>query len=128
MRREAVAVIAFAAIAVALAVLAAFLGANEPGDSAEVAFDVIAGRYFYEGEGNESAFRVPLGATVVFRVRSVDVTHGFAIAEYGVNDVVPAGEAIEVRVTATRAGTFTIFCNVFCGPGHPDHKGTLHVT
>lgn len=128
MNGAAWAVVALAAAAAALATASIFLETSSaPAGGEEITFEVAAGRYYYREDANESTFRVPLGATVTFLVRSDDVTHGFAIADYGVNEVVPAGESIRVTLRATKAGDFTIFCNVFCGAGHPDHKGTLHV-
>lgn len=91
-----------------------------------VELNMTTGRYFYE-PGTEQPLEVPLGSLVVIRLTSIDVTHGFAILEYGVNVEVPPGEVVEVRFRADKAGDFTMFCTVFCGSGHPQHKGTLRV-
>lgn len=91
-----------------------------------VELNMTTGRYFYE-PGTAQPLEVPLGSLVVLRLTSADVTHGFAILEYGVNVEVPPGEIVEVRFRANRAGDFTMFCTVFCGSGHPQHKGTLRV-
>lgn len=99
-----------------------------PPDSPEKVLEVsmTAGRYFFE-PGTAQPLAIPLGTTVVLRLTSTDVTHGFSILEYGVNEEVPPGQVVEVRFRADRAGDFTIFCTVFCGSGHPQHKGTLRV-
>lgn len=88
--------------------------------------DVDVKRYDYT-PGTEQTLNVTLGETVLIRVHGLDVTHGFAIVDHDVNIEVPPGQTVEVLFTANRAGDFTIYCTVFCGTGHPQHKGTLHV-
>lgn len=91
-----------------------------------VSYDIVTSRYEYE-PGTEPALEAPLGSLVTLRVSSADVTHGFAIEGYPVNEEIPAGQSIEIQFRANEAGTFRIYCTVFCGAGHPQHKGTLHV-
>lgn len=67
------------------------------------------------------------GATIILRIRSLDVSHGFALEEFGVNTITPPGEPTEVRFVASQTGRFTFFCTVFCGTGHPNHTGILIV-
>jgi heme/copper-type cytochrome/quinol oxidase subunit 2 len=88
--------------------------------------NVTIHRYVYE-PGTNATLNVTLGDEVVLHLTSTDVTHGFAIQEYGINVEVPAGHSVDVRFKADKAGDFVIYCTVFCGSGHPQHKGTLHV-
>lgn len=88
--------------------------------------DVDVSRYRFD-PATDAPLNVSLGETVLLRLRSTDVTHGFAIPEYGVNVEVPAGQVVEVRLVAKKPGDFAIYCTVFCGTGHPEHRGTLHV-
>lgn len=67
------------------------------------------------------------GDTIVLRIKNLDVPHGFALEEFGINVLTPPGEITEVRFVANEIGRFTFFCTVFCGTGHPNHKGTLIV-
>ena len=99
-------------------------GSEGTGEVVEV--NVTVARYQYT-PGSEAPLSVPLGSTVVLHLTSADVTHGFAIEGYGVSAEVPAGGTVNVRFQASRAGDFVIYCTVFCGSGHPQHKGTLHV-
>lgn len=122
-RRSLVVLAAIAALASGGYVVLQLTG---PEDADATRIDVVTRRYEYV-PGTDAALNVTLGDLVVIRVKSADVTHGFAISEYGIQEEVPAGQEIEVRFRATRAGSFTIYCTVFCGSGHPDHKGTLHV-
>ncbi len=72
---------------------------------------------------------VSKGDLVIIRFRTGDVPHGFAIRGYpdvGPYEVTP-GQIVTIRFTANQAGTFIFYCTVFCGPGHPDHRGTLIV-
>ena len=100
---------------------------SEPG-TVTLHVDTYRYRYAQAGEASDDApLVVPHGSTVVMCVTSTDVTHGFAIDGYRVSEEIPAGQTIAIRFVADRAGDFTIYCTVFCGPGHPQHKGTLHV-
>jgi len=111
----------------AIAAFALLTGCAEkdaPADARTV--DVDVKRYDYT-PGTDAPLNVTLGETILIRVHGKDVTHGFAIVGYGVNVEVPPGQTIEVLLRADKAGDFTIYCTVFCGTGHPQHKGTLHV-
>lgn len=66
---------------------------------------------------------------VIIHYRTEDVPHGFAINGYpevGPYEVTP-GQTVTFQFTADKAGTFIFYCTVFCGPGHPEHRGTLIV-
>ena len=61
--------------------------------------------------------RVQKGEVVRFLVCNLDQTqaHGFAITYYFDAGVpIAPGDAYTVVFTATQAGTFTIYCNIFC--------------
>ena len=70
---------------------------------------------------------VHLGQVVVITIRSLDITHGFAIDEFGAQAVIPPGPAVTVSFVANRVGNFTYYCNTFCGVGHPYMHGILQV-
>lgn len=91
-----------------------------------VIIDMTASRYDY-APGSAEPVSVNRGDRVIIRLTSTDVTHGFAITEYGINREVAPGEIVEIEFRATKPGTFLMYCTVFCGVGHPEHKGTLHV-
>lgn len=67
------------------------------------------------------------GDTILLLIKDLDVQYGFAIEESGINAFTPPGEIVEVKFVANQMGHFTFFCTVFCGTGHPNHKGTLIV-
>ncbi len=65
-----------------------------------------------------ASISVPRGAHVTFFVTSADVEHGFSIPETGINASVTPGWVSEVSHTFTKAGTFLLICNEYCGSGH----------
>jgi cytochrome c oxidase subunit 2 len=61
---------------------------------------------------------VPVGSRVTFYVTSSDVEHGFSVPETGVNTMVTPGWVSSVAHTFTKAGTYLLVCNEYCGAGH----------
>jgi len=68
------------------------------------------------------------GDRVKLTVTSMDVEHGFAIAEYGINEKLPPNQPKVIEFTADQVGEFTIRCSVYCGEGHKAMTGKLIVT
>jgi len=70
---------------------------------------------------------VKQGDKVKLNVKSIDVTHGFAIPEFNVKvDLLPNKEET-IEFVADKKGEFTFFCSVICGEGHKNMKGKLVV-
>ena len=67
------------------------------------------------------------GDHVILHIKSIDVTHGFAIAAYDINEQLNPGEEVKVEFVADKAGEFSFFCSVPCGSGHPRMQGKLIV-
>lgn len=117
------AVVLIGGVVGALAFGGGILGAfNLPQTRADE-FNVVAKQFEY----TPSTMEVKLGDRVVVHLTSSDVTHGFAILEYSVEEKILPGQTTTVTFTASKAGEFLIFCTVFCGTGHIDHKGLLIV-
>ena len=76
---------------------------------------------------NPSTIEVNKGDKVRLIVTSVDVPHGFAIEEYGINERLDVGKPKVIEFTADKEGAFTAFCSVFCGSGHSNMKGKIIV-
>ena len=74
-----------------------------------------------------STIEVNKGDKVKLIVTSVDVPHGIAIPEYGINERLDPGKPVTIEFTADKEGTFTTFCSVFCGSGHSNMKGKIIV-
>ena len=87
-------------------------------------FRISAQQWYYE----PAMIRVNPGDTVRFTVTSQDITHGFAINELGFNLPLSLGVAAkhEVVIPLDMAeGTYTMYCSIFCGVGHPYMKGNV---
>jgi cytochrome c oxidase subunit 2 len=74
-----------------------------------------------------ATIEVNKGDKVRLIVTSVDVPHGIAIPEYGINERLNPGTPVTIEFTAEKEGTFTSFCSVFCGSGHSNMKGKIIV-
>ena len=74
-----------------------------------------------------STITVNKGDTILINAKSMDVTHGFSIADYNINLQLTPGTTQTATFTADTAGNFSFICSVFCGSGHADMKGTLVV-
>ena len=78
-------------------------------------------------EFHPSQVTAEAGRPVVQVLTSEDRIHGFKMPDFGVRtDIVP-GQETRVTVLPAKAGSFTFFCDVFCGDGHEDMDGTLVV-
>ena len=71
--------------------------------------------------------RVNLGDRVRLKITSIDVAHGFDLADFGISQRLNPGVTETVEFTADKKGSFTFFCNVQCGSGHGGMRGTLIV-
>lgn len=78
-------------------------------------------------EFSPSTITVNEGDTVRLTITSQDVTHGFSIPDFGINETLKAGETVEVEFVADKAGTYSFACSIVCGSGHSGMKGTLVV-
>lgn len=61
---------------------------------------------------------LPVNREVEFRVTSEDVTHGFWIANMGVQVDANVGTITTIHTTPDKLGTFDIRCTQFCGLNH----------
>ncbi len=62
---------------------------------------------------------VDKGQTVVLKITAVDRDHGIVIPRLGVpRTLLPKGEEVEVKFTASKPGTYRFKCSVRCGWRH----------
>lgn len=91
----------------------------------------VSGRRYAFTPGSETPIVATLGEEVQVIFRSLDDGyhggHGFAIDAYGVDLRATEGEEDTTTFTADRAGTFEVYCSVYCGEGHPGMEGTFVV-
>jgi len=77
---------------------------------------------------NQDEVEINKGDTVRMILTSSDGTHGFSLPDFGVfSGRVSSGEEEILEFTADKSGTFTFFCNVYCGQGHSSMKGSITV-
>lgn len=74
-----------------------------------------------------STLTVNKGDRVRLSISDVDVKHGFAITEFGVNLLLTVGKTEIAQFVADKRGTFIFYCLVPCGSGHSTMKGQLIV-
>ena len=62
------------------------------------------------------------GETVVLRLKTEDVTHGFMQRKLKVDTDIEPGKTTDVTVTPDTPGAYTVICDHFCGAGHGNMK------
>ena len=76
-----------------------------------------------------SRIKVATGTVVEIVAESEDTTHGFHLADAGLDEQIPPrgkGE-LRLRFEATQAGTYFFECSRPCGAGHNTMRGTIIV-
>lgn len=67
------------------------------------------------------------GKEVKIHLSSMDYNHGFSLQPVNINiQVIPGYEHV-VKMTPTKAGTYAIVCNEYCGIGHHSMLGRIYV-
>lgn len=80
--------------------------------------------------GGTEPIEVRENSEVTFYITSSDVTHGFNIVGTNVNTMVIPGQMAEITVEFDEYDEreeMGILCNEFCGPGHENMAGEIHV-
>lgn len=85
-----------------------------PKNQGEVEFSITAKQF----EFNPSQIIVKHGQKVTLHLMSLDVAHGFALPEFGIEEELLPKEPITVTFIADRKGNFPFVCSVICGAGH----------
>ncbi|OGT82577.1 MAG: cytochrome-c oxidase [Gammaproteobacteria bacterium RIFCSPLOWO2_02_FULL_52_10] len=76
---------------------------------------------------NDNTVHVPLNKPIKFLLRSKDVLHDFAVAQFRVKmDLVP-GMVTYIWLTPTKTGTYDILCEELCGMAHYAMRGAVVV-
>ena len=110
-------------IALVIVGLVFFIQLYDEPESSDVVIEISSKQWEFE----PNQIIVQQGQTVVIRLVSTDVPHGFAIDEYNIYTFVPPGQTVDISFIAKDQGVFEIFCNIFCGEGHSTHRGQLIV-
>ncbi len=98
-------------------------------------FTIIITNQGFNGSRTHSdpwpVMNIKKGDTVTFHVQNADTTepHGFAITHYLDSGVkLSPGQSDDVTFTANQAGTFLVYCNIFCTIHVYMQNGQLNVT
>ncbi len=86
-------------------------------------FSMIAKKWQFD----PSTINVKQGDKVRLKIKSIDVTHGFSLPDFNVNENLEPEKEVVVEFIADKKGEFSFFCSVFCGEGHSGMKGKLVV-
>ena len=73
-----------------------------------------------------STINVKKGETIKLVVKSTTGTHGLAVSELNIKtkSIKPSKEET-IIFKAEKTGTFPFYCNVYCGSGHKNMKGSI---
>jgi|ERR1051325_5043382 cytochrome c oxidase subunit 2 len=92
-------------------------------EAEETVVKVVAKKFDY----TPGTIKLKKGAPVTLELTSADVVMGFNAPDFKVRaDVVP-GKTVRIRIVPDKTGTFTFFCDVFCGSGHEEMSGVIEV-
>ncbi|AGB36173.1 cytochrome c oxidase subunit II [Natronococcus occultus] len=70
---------------------------------------------------------IPAGSEVTFHATSRDVIHSFSVAGTNINTMVIPGEVATMTAEFDEPGEYGVVCNEYCGSGHHNMEGELHV-
>ena len=79
------------------------------------------------GQREINTLHVPLGKPMRLIMTSQDVIHSFYVPAFRVKQDVLPGRYTQLWFTATRAGTFPLFCTQYCGLDHAQMIGSVVV-
>ena len=68
-----------------------------------------------------------LNEPVVLVFTSADVVMGFNLPDFRVRSDILPGQTTRLRLVPNKTGSYLFHCDIFCGNGHEDMDGTLHV-
>ena len=103
-----------------------FLAAFIPGcsrDKPAEQIKVVMRKYSIE----PAVVKVKSGEVVELEVSTLDVQHGFDIADLGIKEPVQPGKPAVFTFKAPAKGEYQITCGIICGPRHDDMRAKLVV-
>jgi heme/copper-type cytochrome/quinol oxidase subunit 2 len=98
-------------------------GAVKPAEDQAIVIDMIAKNWEFQ----PATVTVSEGDVVRLNINSIDVDHGISLLDFNVSEKLESGQTTSLEFVADRKGSFTFFCNVYCGSGHKEMKGILIV-
>jgi cytochrome c oxidase subunit 2 len=77
------------------------------------------------GVRENNTLHVPVGKPIKLTMISQDVLHAFYIPAFRVQEHVVPGRYTQLWFTATKAGEYHLFCNMYCGTQHSEMGGKV---
>jgi cytochrome c oxidase subunit 2 len=77
------------------------------------------------GVRENNTLHVPVGRPIKLTMISQDVLHAFYIPAFRVQEHVVPGRYTQLWFTATKAGEYHLFCNMYCGTQHSEMGGKV---
>lgn len=108
---------------VALLIGSAAGGAARLAAETPVEIHIVARKF----EFHPNKVTVRRGQPVALVLTSEDRIHGFKIPDLGLRAEIVPGQETRVSFAPDKVGSFSFFCDVFCGDGHEEMDGTLIV-
>ena len=81
----------------------------------------------YKYSFDPNIINISYGDDVELHVTSMDVGHGFALVDFGINNEIPAKETVLVKFKADKKGEFDFFSSVYSGKGYKNMTGKIIV-
>ncbi|HUN55045.1 MAG TPA: cupredoxin domain-containing protein [Smithella sp.] len=78
-------------------------------------------------EYSPNVIKLKKGVPVVLELTSLDRLHGFNCPGLSIRADINPGKVTRVKFTPVNRGTFSFFCDIFCGEGHEDMNGKIIV-
>lgn len=77
------------------------------------------------GVRENNTLHIPVGRPIKLTLISQDVLHAFYIPAFRVQEHVVPGRYTQLWFTATQAGEYHLFCNMYCGTQHSEMGGKV---
>lgn len=71
--------------------------------------------------------QIPRGASVTFKITSIDVVHGFMVQNTTLDAMIIPGQITTLTATFDKPGTYLFVCHEYCGIGHQTMSGQVVV-
>ena len=95
----------------------------QPASSQQTEVEIVCQKSFF----TPSTIELKQGQPVRLILKSLDVTHGFAVDELKLAREIPVGPPTIIEFTPQQVGQFVFYCAVRCGKNHLKMRGTLIV-
>ena len=108
------------------------LGAIRVIDPSALQVKVTAGQWYWRYQYPEfgvtsSDLYLPVNRQIDLQMTSVDVIHSFWVPEFRVKQDIIPGRTVDLRVTPSLIGNYTVRCSELCGLRHAYMEGKVNV-